>query len=435
MAGRLFMSGETDSITDLSIAWPRTWSPRQRRESMRTELLAVVSLLLFSSAVSGSEAIQSIAASNNAFAIDLYGKLAGEKGNIFFSPYSIETALAMACAGAKGPTAGQMARTLRWNMPAEQAHAAFADLIRELNASGSTGQQRLFQLVVANALWGQKGYPFHKSFQEMVKASYEGQLAEVDFAGAAEQARQTINRWVEKQTNDKIKDLIGPRVLTPLTRLVLTNAIYFKSNWASQFSKVLTKDAPFHLSAGQTADVPLMHREGHYSYAETEQAQVLELPYVGYRLSMVVILPRQVDGLPALEKELTQEKLDGWFKSSASRKVQVTLPRFKFASQFSLADVLKSLGMTDAFSPQAANFSGMASAERLFISAVLHKAYVDVNEEGTEAAAATAIAVAGMAMPQPEEPVVFKADHPFLFVIRHRGSGAILFMGRVEQPQ
>jgi serpin B len=257
----------------------------------------------------------------------------------------------------------------------------------------------------------------------------------VDFK-QAEQARKTINSWVEEQTDQKIQDLLPPGVLNADSRLVLTNAIYFKARWEHEFSKSATKDAPFHLAARQQVMVPTMQRQARLRYGESGDVQVLELPYVGYQgLSMLILLPKKIDGLTDLEKALTSENLQKWSAGLKSRPVNVHLPKFKMTSDFDLADLLSSMGMSLAFSDNA-DFSGMSAEEPLAISAVIHKAFVDVNEEGTEAAAATAVAMRfGAAMPRPEEPIEFRADHPFVFLIRDSRTDAVLFLGRLVNPK
>jgi serpin B len=313
----------------------------------------------------------------------------------------------------------------------QQFHSAFGTIIKDLNARGEKGG---YQLTVANALWGQKDYGFLDEFVRLIKSHYDGNLNEVDFVTAAEGVRKTINAWVEKETKDKIKNLIAPGVLNSLTRLVLTNAIYFKGNWASQFKKENTKNAPFTLSDGGKVDVPMMNQTAKFGYMENKDLQALELPYVENELSMVIFLPKRVDGLAEMEKSLTCENLAKWQARLRKRKVIVSVPKFKLTSQFSLAGVLRSMGMGDAFSPGAADFSGINGRSDLFISAVIHKAYVDVNEEGTEAAAATAVTV-GITSVMPQQPPVFRADHPFFFLIRDNQSKSTLFLGRLTNPK
>jgi len=382
---------------------------------------------------------------NNRFALALYAKLREQRGNLFFSPYSISAALAMTYAGARGETEAQMAKVLHFptvlaekGPPSsaerkvcdqERFHSAFGAIIKDLNAKGEKGN---YELSVANALWGQKGYGFLAEFLELIEAKYGGKLNEVDFITATEAARRTINIWVEKETKDKIKNLIQKGVLTPLTRLVLTNAIYFKGNWARQFKKKNTKEAAFTLLNGEKVDSPMMNQTADFKYMQARYFQALELPYIDEELSMIIFLPKKFDGLRDFEKTLTTENLSKWLARLRKRKVVVSVPKFKETCQFRLADVLKSMGMTDAFLGKA-DFSGMNGKRDLFISAVIHKAFVDVNEEGTEAAAATA--VVGVTAVRPEEIPVFRADHPFLFLIRDNDSGSILFIGRMMNPR
>lgn len=377
----------------------------------------------------GSGDVTNVSRSNTAFAVDLYHKLEASPGNVFFSPLSLSSALAMTYAGARGDTAQQMASVLHF--PADRAamDRAFAALMQDFNPKSGE-----YELAVANALWGQKGYAFLEPFLDTVKRNYGGRLSPLDFKKDSEQARQTINAWVAKQTRDKIQGLIGPGVLNGMTRLVLTNAVYFKGTWVEPFSKRATRDDLFHVSGDKTVTVPMMHIAEHFGYLEQDQFQALEMPYKGGTLSMIVLLPKAVDGLPALERSVTPDQLAGWLKDLAKQVVIVSVPRFKMTQECSLAKTLGEMGMPLAFS-DAADFSGMDGRRDLFISAVLHKAYVDVNEEGTEAAAATAMPMAVTAAPVRVSPPVFRADHPFLFLIRDRRSDSILFMGRVVNPK
>jgi serpin B len=300
---------------------------------------------------------------------------------------------------------------------------------------GPDGAPRRYQLSVANALWGQKGLEFLPDYLRLVKDSYGAGLSQVDFLKDAAAARVIINAWVERETRDKIKNLIAEGVLDSSTRLVLTNAIYFKGKWAKPFETSRTLEEPFHLAGGREAKASMMRSREQYGYKETADYQAVKLPYAGDELSMVVILPKKVDGLAAVEKGVTPTLLGKELQRFGREDVDLTLPRFKMAREFELSKVLGAMGMPDAFSAAAADFSGINGKKDLFISAVVHKAFVDVNEEGTEAAAATAVVgVTSAAIPVTKPPVVFKADHPFLFVIRHEKSGAILFLGRVADP-
>lgn len=366
---------------------------------------------------------------NTEFALSLYVQLGSQKENLFFSPLSLSTALAMTYAGARGQTAAQMAAVLRFPKDQKDLHSAFAALNKSLQADSET---KGYQLHVANALWGQKGYGFRQDFLSMLKTSYGAGLNEVDFQTATEAARRTINAWVEQQTKDKIKDLIPPRAVNALTRLVLTNAIYFKGDWLHPFTKPLTKDEEFRVSATKQVTVPMMNQTGFFNYFAGDGFQALELPYVGEKLSMLAFLPKEVDGLAEFEKSLTARNLTQWLPQLHRQEVVVTLPKFTITADFMLKDVLATLGMPLAFGDDA-DFSGISAEKTLALSAVIHKAYVDVNEEGTEAAAATGAIVGVTSIGPP--PVIFRADRPFVFLIRDTSSGSILFLGRLVQPQ
>ena len=372
-----------------------------------------------------AEGHNDLAAGNTAFAVDLYHQLRGAEGNLFFSPYSISTALAMTYAGARGDTEAQMAQALHFALSQEELHPAFAALeghLAQIQAKGDIA------LHVANALWPQVGYAFLAAFLDLCQRCYGVTITPVDYATDPEAARQQINAWVEEKTRDKIKELLKPPHVPPLTTLILVNAIYFKGNWASQFDPEDTEDGPFDRLVGDAVGAPMMRQKARFGYRETDDLQVLELPYVGGDLSMLVLLPRERDGLPALEAALTVENLALWTQRLHATEVQVLLPRFKLSGEFDLGETLKAMGMVDAF--DAADFSGMTGQRDLFISAVVHKAFVDVNEEGTEAAAATAVVMGRGFSFTP----VFEADHPFLFLLRENSTGSILFLGRVMDP-
>ena len=414
-----------------------------RNWKLETGFFSLAVILLLGVGVRAQEEQKVLAAGGNAFAVGMYQQLKGEKGNLFFSPFSIRTALAMTYAGAAGNTAAQMDKALHYGLPKDKLPGAFGELLKTLNtphmASFFTGQgseqKPAYELVVSNALWPAKAYPFKPQYVDLVKKDFSATLEEVDYAKAPQDARKTINDAVARQTKDKIKDLVPASLITPVTRLILTNAIYFKSNWSDKFEKEATKDAPFKLEGGKTANCPMMSRQGHYGYFEADDLQLLEMPYLSHDLSMYVVLPKKADGLAELEKKLSAKEFAKWLGQAKSPLVKVTFPRFKFSGSFSLADVLKAMGMADAFSPAAADFSGMTTAEKLCISDVIHKSFVAVDEEGTEAAAATAVGMFGSGAPKPEEPKVFTADHPFLFLIRHNATGAILFAGRLAAPE
>ena len=368
---------------------------------------------------------------DNQFAVDLYAQLDREQQgkNLFFSPTSISVALAMTAAGAHGTTQAEMVKVLRIDADMVRAHAHNHRLLEQWNA---VGEKRAYQLRVANRLWGQKGFPVQPEFLALTRQQYGAEMLLLDFAQAVA-ASQEINLWVEKQTNNKIKDLIPPESLDAMTRLVLTNAVYFKGDWVQPFDKQNTREEDFTISAQAKVKVPLMHQQTQMGYAEEESFQVLELPYAGRELSMVVLLPKKVDGLPELEKTLTVDKLTSLLSKLHVCEVNASLPKFKLETSFGLNPTLEAMGMKRAFTREA-DFSGISGSEALYISAVLHKAYVDVNEEGTEAAAATGVVMMAMSARLPEPIPVFRADHPFLFLIRDTKAGSILFMGRLVKP-
>jgi serpin B len=340
----------------------------------------------------------------------------------------------MTYAGARGVTAEEMAKVL--HVPNDAlAHAGFGALLRELDELGKT---KGCKLSTANALWGARGEEFLPGFLKLVKDNYGGGLERLDFAGAPEESRKTINAWVEKKTEQKIKDLLIEGDIKPVTVLVLTNAIYFKGDWEVQFDKKLTVEGVFrHRPGDEIWDhlpplVPMMKRTGSVPYLKGDGFQAVELPYVGKSLSMVVFLPDQVEGLPAFEKSLAPDRLAGWLKGFDEEHVVLTLPKFTMTVRCGeLAETLAEMGMPSAFGPDA-DFSGINGKKDLFISKVIHKAFVDVNEEGTEAAAATAVIMMKSAV---RRVVEFRADHPFVFLIRDNVSGSILFMGRVVNPK
>ena len=374
---------------------------------------------------------------NNAFAVELYGQLRNQTGNLFFSPESISTALAMTYAGARADTAAEIAKTLHFTMPAGHLHPAMGALLRDRNAAHDG-----YQLKEADALWVQTGYSFLPEFIKLNKDNYEADLNLVDFISATEATRQTINIWVEQRTENKIRELLQPGSLDRYTRLVLTNAIYFKGDWEERFKKEDTKDEDFRLFAGRAINTTMMHMKKGFNYFDGGSFQALEIPYKKKELSMIVLLPKAVEGLSAFEQSLTPAKMQQLLGQLwPAGTVIVTMPKFKMEAQFRLKDTLIAMGMKKAFDMKLADFSGVASREamrrdgNLSISTVIHKAYVDVNEEGTEAAAATAVGVAVASAPtSPTLPIIFRADHPFMFLIRDNRSGSILFIGRVTNP-
>jgi serpin B len=373
--------------------------------------------------------IKNIARDNTLFTLDLYNQLKMTDGNLFFSPFSIFTALAMTWAGARENTAVQMAETLHFTEKPAQFHRAIGDLISQLNA---VQKETDVELSIANAIWAQKGYQFLDEFFRIVQQSYQADLKQVDFSSAAESARQAINTWVEQQTNEKIKDLLPPKVLNALTRLVLVNAIYFKGFWDNQFKSRDTREMEFWLLTEVAVKVPMMHQEHQFGYWENDWLQIIEMPYKEESLSLIVLLPKEKTGITDLEQKLNFENMMAWQSRLRKRKVIVFFPKFKIESQFSLGQTLALMGMPDAFDPELADFSAMVGQKELYISAVIHKAFLEVNEEGSEAAAATGVVVSVTSIAP--SPPIFKADHPFVFFIRDNKSQSILFLGRVLNP-
>ncbi|MBC8276169.1 MAG: serpin family protein [Chloroflexi bacterium] len=370
---------------------------------------------------------------NSTFAFDLYQALREADGNLFYSPHSISLALAMTYAGARGETAQQMADTLDFILPQNRLHPAFNSLDLQLGrrgegAKGKDGEG--FRLNIVNAIWGQKDYEFLSEFLDLLAVNYGAGLRILDFASAPEESRITINKWVSDRTEGRIEDLIPQGLIDTLTRLVLTNAIYFNAAWQYPFQEDMTEDGPFYLLDGGEVIVPMMRQAELFGYAEGDGYQAVELPYDGGELSMVILLP-QAGHFEAFEGSLDAQQVDGIIGRLEHRQVTLAMPRFEFESSFGLKRTLTSMGMPLAFSG-GADFSGMTGNRDLFIAEVVHKAFVSVDEAGTEAAAATAV-VMPMAMP-PEEPVEVTVNRPFVFLIHDIEAGTILFVGRVINP-
>ncbi len=373
-----------------------------------------------------------LAQGNTAFAFDLFQQLlAGKPGNLFYSPYSISVALSMAQAGAKGTTQSQMDQVLHYTLPGKSLYQAFDAL--QLALAGEQKNQgnpseNDFTLNVVNAAWGQNGYQFLQDYLDTLAEYYDAGMRLVDFKANPDAARQTINDWVAQQTAQKIKDLIPQGAITPLSRLVLTNAIYFNSPWLSRFDESATKDGVFNNLDGRQSTVPMMNTQHTFGYFQGSGYQAVELPYAGDKLSMLVMVP-DAGQFAVFEKSLDPPLLETVRQGLRGAEVTLSMPKFKYESSISLGDVLKSMGMSDAFDPNKADLSGMDGTRDLFISDVLHKAYVSVDEKGTEAAAATAVVVGTTAMP--ENVVALKIDRPFIFMIQDNQSGSVLFVGRV----
>lgn len=370
---------------------------------------------------------------NNAFAFDLYQVLKGPQDNLFYSPYSVSLALAMTYAGARNTTEKQMAAAMHYTLPQDRLHPAFNSLDQELSGRGQGAKGKDgkgFRLNIVNAIWGQKGYPFLAQYLDLLAEDYGAGLRTLDFRTAPDASRLTINDWVAGQTEQRIKDLIPPGAIDPLTRLVLTNAIYFNAAWANTFEKNATQPADFHLADGSTVKVPTMHQTERLGYAAGDGYQAVTLPYDGRELEMVVLLP-DPGKFAEFERSLSAGKVDSVIKDIAPKQVALSLPGFKYESEFSLGKILAAMGMPIAFSGQA-DFSGMTGDRELSISEVVHKAFVAVDESGTEAAAATAVIMRATAMPV--MPLEVKVDRPFIFLIRDIRTGSVIFVGKVMDP-
>lgn len=386
-----------------------------------------------SNTIQVTQEAKDVAEASNQFAFDLYQHVRRQEGNLFFSPASISAALAMTYAGSVGDTQREMATVLKLQGK-PRIHEGFSTMLSLLNCSQ---QDNGYSLSTANRLWGAANFQFEAPFLALTRNQYRAELEQLDF-GNSENARRTINDWVEVQTRHKIKGLIPANLLNSQTRLVLTNAISFEGGWNEEFSKNATKNAPFRVTFNQTTQVPTMRQTATFRYGENADAQILELPYRGDDLAMLLVLPKAVDGIGGLETNLTSDNVVQWASVSQWRLVEVHLPKFKMNSQFRLSDILRSMGLATAFSSRA-DFSAMSQSEGMMISEVVHQAFVDVNEKGTEAAAATAVVLAPTAAvgepAPPPKPVMFRADHPFVFAIRDNRTGSVLFLGRVQNPK
>lgn len=373
-----------------------------------------------------------LASGNSAFAFDLYQSLRGSEGNLFYSPYSISLALAMTYAGARGETEQQMADTLYF-LSQDRLHNTFNWLDLELASRGEGAQGKDgegFRLNIVNAIWGQRDYKFLDEFLDVLAENYGAGLRLLDFINAPEDSRITINDWVSEQTEGKIEDLIPQGVIDAMTRLVLTNAIYFNASWLSPFSEDATKDGTFYLLDGSEVTAPMMMQTESFGYTEGDGYQAVELPYDGGELSMMILLP-EIGHFEEFEASLNADLVDSIIGKLENKNIDLSMPKYEFESEFSLAETLAAMGMPIAFT-EAADFSGMTGNRELFIGDVLHKAFVSVDEAGTEAAAATAVVMELTAVPEVQ--VKLTLDRPFIFLIRDIETGTILFAGRMANP-
>ena len=382
---------------------------------------------------------EALVGGNTEFALRLYQHMLEDAdGNFFYSPYSISLALAMTFAGARGETELQMSEALGFALAQENLHPAFNGLDQALANRGQQhveeGDGTRFELNITNSIWGQRGFEFLDEFLDVLAENYGAGMRLVDFVQATEESRMLINDWVAEQTGDRIEELIPEGAINTMTRLVLTNAIYFNASWLRPFEEEQTADGPFALLDGSEVTAPMMRQSVRTSFAAGQGYQAVELPYIGHELAMVVVLP-EAGRFGAFEGDLDAAKLAEIIDGLGDTQVTLTMPRFEFESAFGLSEMLKQLGMPLAFTPpggsSGADFSGMDGGRDLYIQDVLHQAFVSVDERGTEAAAATAVLVGVTSMPQSATMTV---DRPFVFLIRDRISGTVLFIGRVVDP-
>ncbi len=376
-------------------------------------------------------AARSIAQSSNAFGFDLYRGLDSKDKNLFFAPYNVFKALTMVYEGAEGETAAEMRNVLHLSADLSGMRAGFKALFCSAN-----DHDRSYRLSTANALWVQQSFPLSGNYLQIIEQYYMGKVENLDFTGNPAKASRIINQWVARETDNRIKGLISPRAINPLTRLIITTAIYFKGNWAKQFKAQNTRTDQFTRPDGSKIDVKMMAQTGDFHYGETNELQILEMDYQGKELSMLILLPKAND-LGLVETYLSPERFDELTRAMKTEKVIVEVPKFKMEIQYLLADKLKAMGMPTAFQYPGADFSKMSPDNGLYISQIIHKSFIEVAEYGTEAAAATAVVSVGSTAIHTikKPPKLFRADHPFIFVIRQKATGNVLFLGRVCNPK
>ena len=371
---------------------------------------------------------------NNDFAFNLYQALRGTDSNLFYSPYSISLALAMTYAGVSSTTETQMAGILKFTIPQDRLHPAFnaIDLMLTSRGQGAQGtDEKGFRLHIANDIWGQRGFSFLQSYLDLLAQNYGAGLRVIDFTQDPEQSRLVINKQVSLETEEKINNLLQQGSVTDLTRLVLTNAVYFNAAWQYHFEKSATSNGDFFLLNGENISVPMIKQMESFGYLKSDGYQVVELPYDGRELSMLIILPDQGQ-FDTFEASLSGQTLKDIVGKIENKEVDLSMPKFTYQSSFGLKQALSSLGITDAFTPNSADFSGIDGKKDLYIQDVVHQAYVAVNEDGTEAAAATGVVVGITSMPS--EIITLDVNRPFIFVIRDIGTRTVLFAGRVVNP-
>ncbi len=384
--------------------------------------ITLTAIIFISLAIQGKT--QSL--SNNQFAFDFFKQVSvEEKGNIFFSPFSLSTAMGMTYAGSKGVSQDQIAKVFHFASNSNKFHKQQGDAIKQLNSKvGSV------QLNIVNTLWAEKTYPFKKSYNKLIKSAYSASVKPMDFINKFEESRLTINENIYKTTNEKIKDLLPSKSLNSLTRLVLTNAIYFKGDWKTKFKKEKTSDSNFFITAQNVVKCKMMGLKSKFDYYEDSMIQAIELPYAGDNFSMIIILLSTKLSLDEFTASLTSDSLESILKGFNNQEINILIPKFKLSNGYQLKSILSKMGMPQPFTDDA-DFSGMTSSNNLKVSDVFHKAFIEVNEQGTEAAAATAVVIT---MKSIGHDTFFIANRPFLFLIKEKSTGTILFMGRIVDP-
>jgi serpin B len=400
------------------------------RRNLIILLLSFAFLLnvLYSEKLMNSQGKDKIFTGNNNFAFEFYSKIAKEeKGNIFFSPLSISSAFAMVYEGASGKTAEEICRVFHFQKQNQERWNSWKLVLDEMNS-----KNKEYELYIANALWIQEGFQILPEYKEVIEKYYNGKVKNLNFVNRTEYSREEINRWVEEKTNKKINNLFHPGSLNQLTRLVLTNAIYFKGEWMKEFDKKETREEDFKVERGKIVKVPMMRITGQnarFNYAELENLQILEMAYKGNNLSMIILLPRK--DMESLENSLSERNFKNWLGILKEERVDVFFPKFKLNKKYVLNDNIKEMGAPAAFTPGEADFSKIDGTRRLYIQIAIHQSFVEVNEEGTSAGGATGVGIGITAIPVKK---VFRADHPFIFIIQERDSGNILFLGKVYDP-
>ncbi len=392
-------------------------------------LIAIIALMPIKATAQAPQQLSQWADSTDAFCADIFGELSTPGTNLLFSPYSISSVLSMTSLGAMGTTKEEMQSVLHCS--GENYNSDFSTVIQSLNSVGKFGN---VSLNTANAIWVEKGFRLRQRFIDNNRRYYNAGLYTLDFSKNPKKSRKAINDWIAEQTNDKIKDILADGSITPETVMVLGNAVYFYGHWLHEFDKSKTRDASFYPINASEYTTPFMNIEERFRTRSDELMTALEIEYLGEDVSMIIILPREQDGLSKLEANISN--LRQWLpvkKIDPARKTNVFIPRFKFETLSNLNGALIALGMESAFDERA-DFSEIEPEGMLYIDRVVHKAFIEVNEAGTEAAAATVVEMRmKSAMPQPVPE--FVADHPFLFVIRHNTTGALLFVGKIERPE